>query len=68
VDRFDEHRGADCSARNAQRVLRHHEDVIPESRLAVAFELWKIELRTRASGQELTRVVEEIEPEVEEAR
>ena len=66
-DRLDEHRRADRAARNAERVLREDEDVVPQPRLEVALELRQVEVRARCRARALARVVEEVEPEVEEA-
>ncbi len=65
--RLDQHRRLDRALRDAQLVLRHHEDVVPQPRLEVALELRQVEVRARAARQQLLRVVEEIEREVEDA-
>ncbi len=65
-DRLDQHGRLDRAARNAQRVLRHHEDVVPQPRLEVALELRQVEVRPRAARDQLLRVVERVEREVED--
>jgi hypothetical protein len=50
----------------AEGVLRAQEDVVPQARFEVALELREIEERTDAAAHQLLRVVEEIEPEVDE--
>ena len=49
-----------------RRVLRVDEDVVPELRLAVRLELRQVEVRPAARVDELLRVVEEVQPEVDE--
>ena len=66
-DRLDEDGGADRASRNAERILREVEDVIPEPRLEVAFELGQIEVGTAALAEKALRVVEEVQAEIEEA-
>ena len=48
-DRLDQHGGADRAARDAERVLREHEDVVPEARLEMALQLRQVEVRARAA-------------------
>src|SRR4029077_6634565 len=57
----------DRASRNPKRILCEVEDVIPEARLEVAFELGQIEVGTAALAHESLRVVEEVQPEIEEA-
>ena len=64
--RLDEHGGLDRAPGNAQGFLRAHEHVVPQARLEVALHLRKVEVRAGAAREELPRVVEEVEPEVEE--
>ena len=66
-DRLDQDRGADRSAFDPEPVLRPPEDVVPQARLEMALELREVEVRTGASLELLAGVVEEREPEVEEA-
>ncbi|MBK8003356.1 MAG: hypothetical protein IPK12_05250 [Gemmatimonadetes bacterium] len=66
-DGLDEHRGADGPLRQAERLLREAEDVVPEPRLVVALELGQVEVRAAAAAEQLVRVVEEVQAEVEEA-
>src|SRR4029078_11500983 len=46
---------------------RSLEDLVPEARLEMAFELGEVEVRPAARVEEPLRVVEEVEAEVEEA-
>ena len=57
----------DGSARNAELVLGEVEDVVPQPRLEVALELRQVEVRPAALLQQPLGVVEEVEPEVEQA-
>src|SRR5262249_41888664 len=66
-DGLDQHGSLDRRARNAELVLRHHEDVVPQTRLEMTLELRKIEVGTAAARDELPRVVEEVEREIEDA-
>ena len=50
-DRLDQHRRADRAARNAERVLRGDEDVVPQARLAMALQLGQVEVRARCRGR-----------------
>ena len=65
-DGLEQHRGLDRAARNAQRVLGELEDVVPQPRLAVAFQLGQVEVRAAAALEQPARVVEEVQAEVEE--
>ena len=64
---FDEHRRLDRPLRHAQLVLRHHENVVPQPRLEMTLQLGQIEIRTATAGDELLRIVEKEQREVEEA-
>ena len=46
-ERLDEHGGLDRAVRQAERVLREGEDVVPEPRLEVALQLGQVEVRAR---------------------
>ena len=52
--------------RDPKRVLGEREDVIPQARFEVILEFRQVEVRTAASRDELLRIVEEVEPEVDE--
>src|SRR5262249_5567909 len=67
-DGLDEHRGADGADWKTDLLLLANEDVVPQPRLEVRLHLRQIEVRSSAARNELFRVVEEIEREVEEAR
>ena len=58
---------ADRAARDAELALRGDEDVVPEPRLEVRLHLGEVEVRARAASDQLFRVVEEVEREVEQA-
>ena len=47
--RLDQHRRLDRSRRDAELVLRHDEDVVPQPRLEVALELRQVEVRAAAA-------------------
>ena len=64
--RFDEDRHLDRAARNVQRLLRVHEDVVPQTRFEMALHLRQVEVRTSACRFESRGVVEQIHAEVEE--
>ncbi len=66
-DRLDEHGGPDRAAGDAERVLRGDEDVVPEPGLEVALELGQVEVGAGAAVRGRAGVVEEDQPEVEEA-
>src|SRR5262249_44705934 len=65
-ERLDQYGGADGAARNAQRVLREIEHVVPEARLQVAFHLRQVEVRALALRDLPLCAVEEVQTEVEE--
>ena len=52
--------------RNAQFLLRHGEDVIPQPRLVVRLHLGQVEVGAAAACEQFLGVVEEIQPEVED--
>ncbi len=66
-DRLDEDRGADRPVREAEVLLRLHEDVVPEARLEVVLELREVVAGPRPLGEEPLSAVKEVEAEVEEA-
>src|SRR5438067_2522888 len=61
---LDQHRRLDRAARDAEPVLRHDEDVVPQPRLEMAFELGQIKIGRGASREELFGVVEKIYREI----
>ena len=63
---FEQHGGLDGPARNAESVLGHLENVVPQTRLTVALELGQVKVRPTAALDQSARVVEEIQTEVEE--
>ena len=66
-DGFDEHGALDGAAWDAEFALGLDEDVVPEAGFEVRLHLGQIEVGAGAAGQELLRVVEDVEAEVEEA-
>src|SRR5713226_2690024 len=67
-NRLDQHRRADRATRNPERILREDEDVVPQTRLEMDFELREIEEGSRAACGELGRSMEKGESEIEERR
>ena len=61
------HGGADGALRDAQRVLRVHEHVVPQPCLEVGLHLGQVEVRPAAGVEQPARAVEEVEPEVGQA-
>ena len=66
-DRFDEHGGPDGAVRQAQVLLGEGEHVVPEPGLLVGFDLRQVEVRAAALRDERCGVVEEVQPEVDQA-
>jgi hypothetical protein len=64
---LDQHRRADRAVRDAEFLLRQREDVVPQARLEVRFQLRQVEVGPGAAREQLLRVVEEEEREVEDA-
>ena len=63
---LDENGGLDRPAVELELVLGPGEDLIPKARLAVALELRQVEVKTGPALEQAPRVVEGVEPEVEE--
>ena len=66
-DGFHQHRGLDGAARNAEFVLGHAEDVVPQPRFEVGFHLRQVEVGAGAAGDQFLGVVEEEQGEIEHA-
>ena len=66
-DRLDQHGAADRAVRQPELILGERERLRPEPRLEVRLELRQVEVRPAAAVEQLARVVEHHEPEVEEA-
>src|ERR1700686_4532277 len=66
-DGFDEHRRPNRSLGNAQLVLRHHKDVVPETRLKVALQFWQVEVGAGAFLKQFADIVVKVETKVENA-
>src|SRR5207237_3262311 len=60
-----EHGRLDLPMSEVELLLGPVEDLVPESGLAMAFELREVEVRSAAALQEPLRVVEDVEGEVE---
>ncbi len=65
-DRLDQHGRPHGAPRDAERLLREHEHVVPEARLEVALEFRQVVEGAVAVVDELLRRVEEVQPEVDE--
>ncbi len=65
-DGLDEHRGPDRPGREAEHLLGVVEDELPEPRLVVALHLRQVEVRPAATVELLLRVVEQVEPGVDQ--
>ena len=65
-DRLDQDGGLDRAARDFERVLRVLEHRVPEPRLEMRLHLREVEVRPGAALDQPPRVVEEVEPEVDE--
>src|SRR4029079_15888840 len=63
---LDQNGSLDRPLRDPELLLPAGEDVVPESRLAMALELRQIEVRSTAAIDAQLGVVEEIEPEIHE--
>ena len=66
-DRLDQDGRPDRAARDPERRLGVDEDVVPEPRLGVALELGQVEVRPAPATERLGAVVEQVQPEVEQA-
>ncbi|MNM75117.1 hypothetical protein D3C81_868900 [compost metagenome] len=66
-DGLDQHGGLDGALRQADFVLRHHEDVVPQARFQMAFHLGQVEERAGAAGDLLAGIVEQEQREIEDA-
>ena len=66
-DGLDQDRGPDRPHRRAQLLLGKAEDLVPEPGLEVALQLRQVEGRGESATAAPLQVVEDVEPEVEEA-
>src|SRR4029077_10503274 len=64
--RLEQNRRANRPARNAEFVLRQIEDVVPNPRFQMALHFWQIKIGTRTAYDELARIMEKIEPKIEQ--
>ena len=64
---LDQDSAFDRTLRHAQFVLRHHEDVVPQPRLEVRFQLGQIEIRAATALEQLFGAMEKVKPEIEDA-
>src|SRR5207247_8666186 len=65
--RLDAGGGLHGTGRNPEGLLREPEDLVPEAGLQMALHLRQVEVRAGPAGPKLLRVVEEVEPEVDQA-
>ena len=65
-DSFYQHRGFDSAAGNIEHRLGAHENIVPEARLGVAFELGQIKVGAASSLDEIFHVMKEKKPEIED--
>ncbi len=65
-DVFDQHGRLDGAARNAQFVLCHIEDIVPQARFQVMLHFGQIKVRAGSAIQQLAGVVEKIHGKVEQ--
>ena len=63
---FNQNGGADGAARYAEFVLRKAKNIVPQTRFQMALYFWQVEIRPGSFTDELLRVVEEVEPEIEQ--
>jgi hypothetical protein len=66
-DRFDQDGGFDCSPGDVQQLLGAYENVVPEPRFEVMFQLGQIKINPAAAVESFASVVEKIEGEIEQA-
>src|SRR5438477_2033507 len=66
-DGFNEDGCTNRSARNSNLILHEIEDVVPYPRLDVALHFWQIKIWTGAAIDQLVGIMEEEQPEIEEA-
>ena len=57
-NRFDQHRGADGTLRDPERVLAEHKHVVPEPRFQVTLHFRQVEVRPRAGCKLVRRIVD----------
>jgi hypothetical protein len=57
----------DRTVRDAEPILRKVEHVVPEPRFQVALHLRQVEIRTATASDQLVRIVEKVQPEIEES-
>ena len=65
-NRLDQYRRANRSLRNAQLILREFENIIPDARFEMALHFRQIKIRAAAARDQLLRVVEKIQTEIEQ--
>ncbi len=66
-DGFHQHGGFDGALRQAQGVLRQHENLVPQPRFQMAFHLGQVKVGASAARDQLAGVVEKEQPEIEQA-
>ena len=65
-DGLDQDGRSNRSSSHSDRILRHSENVVPESRLGRVLELGDVERRSSSTSDNLSGVVEEVDSEIEE--
>ena len=65
-DSLDQDGRSNSSPSHSDGILRHSEDVVPESRLGRVLELGNVEGGSSSSSDDLSGVVEEVDSEIEE--
>ena len=66
-DGLDQDGGADCAVFDPEVLLREREHVVPQLRLEVRLELRQVEVWSAPLLDERLRVVEEVQPEIDQA-
>ena len=62
---FDQHGGADAAERQPHHRLRRGEDIVPQPRFEIMFQLGQIEIGAGTARQQGPGIVEEIQAEIE---
>src|SRR5438874_144257 len=65
-DRLDQNGGANRPLRNAELVLGQLEDIVPKARLEMALHFRQVKIGAAPARDQLFRVVEKVEAEIEE--
>ena len=65
-NRFDQHRRPHRALRHPAIILREHEHIVPQPGFQMRFQLRQIEVRAGPALQQFRRIMEKIEPEIEQ--